>query len=83
MRGGRIGRQRICGGWPMSCAPPRVFQEYVRAVSEQSERLPRLEGERQPLAQSWRWAPGVEALQARRGIQFTPRPSPGSPNWAT
>jgi len=48
-----------------------VFQEYVRAVSEQTERLQRLEAELQPLVQTWRWAPVVEAIQALRGIQFT------------
>jgi transposase len=48
-----------------------VFQEYVRAVSEQTERLQRLEAELQPLVQSWRWYPVVEAIQALRGVQFT------------
>lgn len=48
-----------------------VFQEYVRAVSEQTERLQRLEAELQTLVQTWRWAPVVEAIQALRGIQFT------------
>jgi transposase len=47
-----------------------VFQEYVRAVSEQTERLQRLEAELPPLVQSWRWAPVVEAIQALRGVQF-------------
>ena len=48
-----------------------VFQEYVRAVSEQTARLQRLEAELQTLVQTWRWAPVVEAIQALRGIQFT------------
>lgn len=48
-----------------------VFQEYVRAVSEQAERLQRLEAELPALVQSWRWAPVVEAIQALRGVQFT------------
>jgi transposase len=48
-----------------------VFQEYVRAVSEQTERLQRLEAELPPLVQTWRWAPVVEAIQALRGVQFT------------
>jgi transposase len=48
-----------------------VFQEYVRAVSEQTERLQRLEVELQTVVQTWRWAPVVEAIQALRGIQFT------------
>lgn len=47
-----------------------VFQASVRAVSEQPERLQRLEAELQTLGQSWRWVPVGEALQARRGIQF-------------
>jgi transposase len=48
-----------------------VFQEYVRAVSEQTDRLQRLEVELQTLVQTWHWAPVVEAIQALRGIQFT------------
>lgn len=52
-------------------AQPSVFQEYVRAVSEQTERLPRLEAELPPLVQRWRWAPVVEAIQVLRGVQFT------------
>src|SRR5260370_5163257 len=47
-----------------------VFQEYVRAASEQTDRRPRLEAELQPLVQSWRWYPVVEASQALRGVQF-------------
>jgi transposase len=47
-----------------------VFQEYVRAVSEQTARLQRVEAELQPLVQSWRWYPVVEAIQALRGVQF-------------
>jgi transposase len=48
-----------------------VFQEYVRAVSEHTERLQRLEAELPALVQSWRWAPVIEAIQALRGVQFT------------
>jgi transposase len=48
-----------------------VFQEYVRAVSEHTERLQRLEAELQTLVKTWRWAPVVEAIQALRGVQFT------------
>ena len=48
-----------------------VFQEYVRAVSEHTERLPRLEAELQTQVQTWRWAPVVEAIQALRGVQVT------------
>ena len=51
--------------------PQIVFQEYVRAVSEQTERLQRLAAELPALVQSWRWAPVVEAIQALRGVQFT------------
>jgi transposase len=47
-----------------------VFQAYVRAVSEHTERLQRLEAELPALVQSWRWAPVVEAIQALRGVQF-------------
>jgi transposase len=47
-----------------------VFQDYVRAVSEQTERLQRVEAELPALGQSWRWAPVVEAIQALRGVQF-------------
>src|ERR687891_1381434 len=47
-----------------------VFQEYVRAVSEQTERLQRLEAELPALVQNWRWAPVVDAIQALRGVQF-------------
>jgi transposase len=48
-----------------------VFQEYVRAVHEHTERLQRLEQERQDHVNAWRLNPVVEALQALRGVQFT------------
>jgi hypothetical protein len=48
-----------------------VFQEYVRAVTEHTERLQRVDAELQTLVPTWRWAPVVEALQALRGIPFT------------
>jgi transposase len=48
-----------------------VFQEYVRAVSEQTERLQRLAAELQTQGKTWRWAPVVEAIQGLRGVQFT------------
>jgi hypothetical protein len=48
-----------------------VFQEYVRAVTEHSERLQRLEQELHEQVKSWRLQPVVEALQALRGVQFT------------
>lgn len=48
-----------------------VFQEYVRAVSEHQERLPRREAALQTQVQTWRWLPVVEAIQALRGVQCT------------
>ena len=48
-----------------------VFQEYVRAVNEHTERLQRLEQELQEQVKAWRFHPVVEALQALRGVQFT------------
>jgi transposase len=48
-----------------------VFQEYVRAVTEHTERLQRLEQELQEHVHAWRLHPVVEALQALRGVQFT------------
>jgi transposase len=56
------------------CATPAqqiVFQEYVRAVSEHTERLQRLEQALQETVTAWRLKPVVEALQALRGVQFT------------
>jgi transposase len=47
-----------------------VFQEYVRAVNEHTERLQRLEQELQDHVKTWRLQPVVEALQALRGVQF-------------
>src|SRR5919109_2672725 len=48
-----------------------VFQEYVRAITDHTERLARLEQELTEHVQTWRLAPVVEALQALRGVQFT------------
>jgi transposase len=48
-----------------------VFQEYVRAVSEHTERLQRLEQALQEQVTSWRLHSVVEALQALRGVQCT------------
>jgi transposase len=48
-----------------------VFQEYVRAVTEHTERLQRLEQELQEHVKAWRLHPVVEALQALRGVQCT------------
>jgi len=47
-----------------------VFQEGVRAVDEQVDRLQRIEAELQELAPQWRRYPVVEALQALRGVQW-------------
>jgi transposase len=48
-----------------------VLQEYIRAVSEHSERLQRLEQELCEHVKTWRLYPVVEALQALRGVQCT------------
>lgn len=48
-----------------------VFQEAIRAVDEQSERLRRLEVELVDLVPAWRLAPLVRAYQALRGVQAT------------
>jgi transposase len=48
-----------------------VFQEYVRAVTEHTERLQRLEQELNAQVKAWRLHPAVDALQALRGVQFT------------
>ncbi len=48
-----------------------VFQEYVHAVTEQTERRRRLEAELHTAAKTWRLHPVVEAAQALRGVDFT------------
>ena len=48
-----------------------VFQESVRAVDEQVDRLRRVEQELLEAAPKWRLYPVVEALQALRGVQWT------------
>jgi transposase len=50
-------------------AQQMVFQEYVRAVTEHTERLQRLEQALHDHVQTWRLQPVVEALQALRGVQ--------------
>jgi transposase len=52
-------------------APQIVFQEYVRAITDHTARLARLEQELTEHVQTWRLAPVVDALQALRGVQFT------------
>lgn len=48
-----------------------VFQEYLRTINEQHERLARLEQALREQVEHWRLAPLVQALQALRGVQFT------------
>jgi transposase len=58
----------------MVCPTPAqqiVFQEYVRAVTEHTERLQRLEQELHEQVKTWRLQPVVAALQGLRGVQFT------------
>jgi transposase len=52
-------------------AQPIVFQASVRAVVAHDARLQRLATARREPVQGWRLAPVVQALQARRGVQFT------------
>jgi transposase len=53
--------------------PPQqmVFQEYLSAVTEQHERLHRVEHELHEAVQGWRLYPVVTALQALRGVELT------------
>jgi len=56
----------------VACPTPAqqlVFQELVRAVDEQTERVQRLEAELLDLAGQWRLWPVVQAQQALRGVQ--------------
>jgi transposase len=56
------------------CATPAqhiVCQADVRAVHEHTERLQRLEQERNAQVKAWRLHAVVDALQALRGVQFT------------
>jgi transposase len=48
-----------------------VFQEDVQTVTEQTDRLGRLDLALPEQGHTWRVAPVVEALQALRGVQFT------------
>ena len=52
--------------------PPQiVFQEYLRAVTEQQARRQRLARELHEAVKGWRLYPGVEAIQALRGVELT------------
>jgi len=53
--------------------PPQqiVFQEYLRAVTEQQERRQRVEHELHEAVEGWRLYPVVEAIQALRGVELT------------
>jgi transposase len=48
-----------------------VFQAYVRAVTDHTARLARLEQALTDQGQTWRLAPVVDALQALRGVPCT------------
>jgi transposase len=52
-------------------AQQSVCQEDVRAIPDHTERLARLEQELTEHVQTWRRAPVLDALQARRGVQWT------------
>jgi transposase len=52
-------------------AQQSVFQAYVRAVTDHTARLARLEQALTEHVQTWRLAPVVDALQALRGVQGT------------
>ena len=58
------------GGWPTP-APPLVCQADGQTVTAQPARRGRLERARHEPGNTGRFAPGVEALQARRGVQVT------------
>ena len=56
----------------VACPTPAqqiVFEEYVRAIDEQVQRVDRIEQHLREVAPSWRLSPVVEALQALRGVQ--------------
>jgi transposase len=52
-------------------APQRVLQEDVQTVTAQTARWHRLAHALHEPVQPWRFSPGGEALQARRGLQCT------------
>jgi len=47
-----------------------VFQEFLRAVDEQVDRLHRIEAELLEIGPKWRLYPVVQSLQALRGVQW-------------
>lgn len=47
-----------------------AFQEYVRAITQSTERIERLEASMRSLLSGWSLRPLVQALQAMRGIQL-------------
>ena len=47
-----------------------AFQEYIDAIIESSERIERINGQIQKVAEEWRWGPTVKALQALRGVSL-------------
>lgn len=47
-----------------------VFQETLRAVDDEVDRMQRLEAELRDRAPAWRLSPVVDALQALRGVQW-------------
>jgi transposase len=56
------------------CATPAqqiVFQEYLRAINESTERVARLDQQLRELTPGWWLAPLIDAVQALRGVQFT------------
>jgi hypothetical protein len=56
------------------CPPPApqiVCQAYVQTITAQTDRLGRLALARHEQVQTWRVPPGVEALQALRGVLCT------------
>jgi transposase len=63
-------RWRSAGGCPPP-AQPSVFPADVQPVTAQTERLGRLALARHAQGNTWRCAPGVEALQALRGVPCT------------
>lgn len=63
-------------------AQPMVFQAYIRAVTEHTARLQRLEQELTEPGQAWRVLPVVEALPALRGVPLTVAGRAASPRRA-